>query len=118
MEPHLREALALRFPHARQFADVREVGAHNLCPVDVLVGGFSCQDVSSMGASAGLAGARTGLFREVRRIAEEIRPQWLVLENVVGLLTSNGGQDFGVVLRALADPGYVGLWRVASAAVG
>lgn len=115
IEPHLREVLALRFPHAQQFADVREVGAHNLSPVDVLVGGFPCQDVSSMGARAGLAGNRTGLFWEVCRIVQEIRPQWLVLENVVGLLTSNGGKDFGTVLQALADRGYVGLWRVLDA---
>lgn len=115
IEPHLREVLALRFPHARQFTDVREVGAHNLAPVDVLIGGFPCQDVSSMGARAGLAGQRTGLFWEVCRIVEEIRPQWLVLENVVGLLTSNGGQDFATVLGALADRGYVGCWRVLDA---
>lgn len=115
IEPHLREVLALRFPHARQFADVREVGAHNLSTVDVLIGGFPCQDVSSMGARAGLAGNRTGLFWEVCRIVEEIRPQWVVLENVVGLLTSNGGKDFGVVLQALADRGYVGCWRVLDA---
>lgn len=115
IEPDLREVLALRFPHAQQLADVREVGAHNLSPVDVLIGGFPCQDVSSMGARAGLAGKRTGLFWEVCRIVEEIRPQWLVLENVVGLLTSNGGQDFGIVLQALADRGYVGCWRVLDA---
>lgn len=115
IEQDLRQVLALRFPHAQQFADVREVGAHNLSPVDVLIGGFPCQDVSAMGARAGLAGARTGLFWEVCRIVEEIRPQWQVLENVVGLLTSNGGQDFGVVLGALADRGYVGLWRVLDA---
>ena len=114
IEPHLREVLALRFPHARQYDDVRTVGAHNLAPVDVLVGGFPCQDVSiaSNGTRPGLAGARTGLFWEVCRIAEEIRPQWLVLENVVGLLNSNAGRDFGVVIQALAQRGYVGLWRV------
>lgn len=115
IEPHLCEVLALRFPHARQFADVRDVGAHNLTPVDVVIGGFPCQDVSSMGARAGLAGHRTGLFWEVCRIVEEIRPQWLVLENVVGLLTSNGGQDFATILGALADRGYVGCWRVLDA---
>lgn len=115
IEAHLRQVLALRFPHALQFDDVREVGAHNLPKVDVLVGGFPCQDVSSMGARAGLAGQRTGLFWEVCRIAQEIRPQWLVLENVVGLLSSNGGRDFGVVIQALADRGYVGCWRVLDA---
>jgi len=112
IEPCLRAVLALRFPHARRFADVREVGSHNLAPVDVLVGGFPCQDVSSMGARAGLAGNRTGLFWEVCRIAVEIRPQWLVLENVVGLLNSNAGRDFGAIIQALAQRGYVGCWRV------
>ncbi|RMW96047.1 DNA (cytosine-5-)-methyltransferase [Allofranklinella schreckenbergeri] len=112
IEPRLRDVLALRFPHARQFADVRDVGAHNLRAVDVLVGGFPCQDVSSMGRRAGLAGQRTGLFWQVCRIADEIRPQWLVLENVVGLLNSNAGRDFGTVVQALAKRGYVGCWRV------
>ncbi|MDO5623777.1 MAG: DNA (cytosine-5-)-methyltransferase [Pseudomonadota bacterium] len=112
IDPLLREVLALRFPHAQRHADVRTVGAHNLTPVDVLVGGFPCQDVSSMGARAGLAGARTGLFWEVCRIAVEIRPQWLVLENVVGLLNSQAGRDFGTVIQALAERGYVGCWRV------
>lgn len=115
INPMLREVLKMRFPHAQQYADVREVGSHNLSYVDVLTGGFPCQDVSSMGSRAGLAGARTGLFWEVCRILTEVRPQWLVLENVVGLLTSNGGQDFGVVLQALAERGYVGCWRVLDA---
>lgn len=112
IDPLLREVLALRFPGAQRFSDVRTVGCSNLRAVDVLVGGFPCQDVSSMGARAGLAGARTGLFWEVCRIATEIRPQWLVLENVVGLLNSNAGKDFGVVVQALAERGYVGCWRV------
>jgi DNA (cytosine-5)-methyltransferase 1 len=115
IEPHLRAVLALHFPRAVRFADVREVGARNLEAVDVICGGFPCQDVSSMGARAGLAGARTGLFWEVCRIIEEVRPQWVVLENVVGLLSSNGGQDFGTVIKAIADRGYVGLWRVLDA---
>jgi DNA (cytosine-5)-methyltransferase 1 len=96
----------------RKLGDVRAVGAHNLERVDVLVGGFPCQDVSSMGARAGLAGSRTGLFWELCRIAIEIRPQWLVLENVVGLLGSNAGRDFGAVIAALAERGYVGCWQV------
>jgi len=112
IDPMLRQVLALRFPHAKQFDDVRAVGRHNLAPIDVLTGGFPCQDVSSMGARAGLAGSRTGLFWEVCRITAEIRPQWLVLENVVGLLNSNAGQDFGTVIAALAERGYVGCWRV------
>jgi DNA (cytosine-5)-methyltransferase 1 len=112
IDPTCQQVLAHRFPEAQRFADVRAVGAHNLPRVDVLTGGFPCQDVSSMGARAGLAGARTGLFWEVCRIIEEIRPQWVVLENVLGLLNSNAGQDFGIVIQALAERGYVGCWRV------
>jgi DNA (cytosine-5)-methyltransferase 1 len=112
INPTCRELLAHRFPHARQYEDVCTVGSHNLAPVDVITGGFPCQDVSSMGARAGLAGERTGLFWQVCRIVQEVRPQWLVLENVVGLLNSNAGQDFGIVIQALAERGYVGCWRV------
>jgi DNA (cytosine-5)-methyltransferase 1 len=111
-DPIPRAVLADRFPHAQRFEDVRTVGKHNLSPVDCIVGGFPCQDVSSMGKRAGLAGARTGLFWEVIRILQELRPQWLVLENVVGLLHSNAGKDFETVIQALAQSGYVGLWRV------
>jgi DNA (cytosine-5)-methyltransferase 1 len=112
IDPMLRQVLALRFPRARRFADVRAVGASNLEPVDVLAAGFPCQDVSCMGKRAGLGGSRTGLFWEICRIASEIRPQWLVLENVVGLLNSQAGRDFGAVIAALAERGYVGCWRV------
>lgn len=112
LHPINRAVLAHHFPHAQQFADVRDCGAGNLCPVDVIVGGFPCQDVSIAGKRAGLAGERTGLFWEALRIVEEIRPQWLVLENVVGLLHSNAGRDFGLIVQALAARGYVGCWRV------
>lgn len=112
IDPTCRAVLARHFPHARRYDDVRSVGAHNLTAVDVVTAGFPCQDVSAAGKRAGLAGARTGLFWEVCRIVEEIRPQWLVLENVVGLLNSNAGKDFGTVIQALAQRGYVGCWRV------
>jgi DNA (cytosine-5)-methyltransferase 1 len=115
INPVCRAVLADRFPHAQQFDDVCQVGQHNLSPVDVIVGGFPCQDVSVMGARAGLAGSRTGLFWEACRVLEELRPQWVVLENVVGLLSSNDGEDIQTVLKALAARGYVGLWRVLDA---
>lgn len=110
-----RAVLAHRFPHATQFNDVKECGAHNLAPVDVLCGGFPCQDVSVMGKQVGLGGKRTGLFFEAIRIITEIQPQWVVLENVVGLLSSQDGRDFQTVLESLATCGYVGSWRVLDA---
>ncbi|WP_258869408.1 DNA cytosine methyltransferase [Aquitalea aquatica] len=115
INPVCRAVLADHFPHARQFDDVRTVGAHNLSPVDVLVGGFPCQDLSTMGARQGLAGQRSGLFFEVCRLARELQPRWLVLENVMGLLSCRDGEDFQTVISTLAECGYVGCWRVLDA---
>lgn len=111
IDPVCRAVLADRFPHARQHEDVRSC-LSGLAAVDVVVGGFPCQDVSQMGKRRGLAGARTGLFFDAMRIVQTIQPRWLVLENVTGLLFSNDGRDFETVLETLAECGYVGYWRV------
>lgn len=114
LNPVNRAVLADRFPHARQFEDVRHCGAHNLDPVDVITGGFPCQDISLAGArfsnrdKRGLRGERSGLFWEVICIVNALQPRWVVLENVVNLLAVNDSQDFETVIRALADSGYVG----------
>ncbi len=78
----LHPCLATHWPHAQRFHDVREVGSATLAPVDLICGGFPCQDVSSAGARAGLAGARSGLWYEFARVVEEMRPRWVVVENV------------------------------------
>ena len=81
--------------------------------VDVVCGGFPCQDVSVAGKRAGLAGERTGLFWDALAFAQVVEARWVVLENVPGLLSSNEGRDFGVVVSALADAGYRHIeWRV------
>ncbi len=80
--------------------------------LDLLCGGFPCQDLSVAGNRAGLAGNRSGLFFEFARIIDALRPRWVLVENVPGLLSSNGGRDFGVVLGTLADIGYGVGWRV------
>src|SRR4030095_2839657 len=80
--------------------------------IDLLCGGFPCQDVSVAGRRAGLAGSRSSLFHEFARVADALRPQYLLVENVPGLLSSHGGRDFGVALGTLADLGYGLAWRV------
>lgn len=77
-----RKVLGWHWPHARSFVDVRSVGRSNLTPVDLVAGGFPCQDVSSAGRGAGLAGAKSGLWSEFRRIVEEIEPPFALVENV------------------------------------
>jgi DNA (cytosine-5)-methyltransferase 1 len=81
-------------------------------PVDLICGGFPCQDLSVAGRRAGLQGSRSSLFFEFARIADALRPTWLLVENVPGLLSSHRGRDFAIVLATLADLGYGVCWRV------
>lgn len=110
-EPFCHKVLTRRFG-ASIFDDVRTVGAANLHPVDVMVGGFPCQDVSVAGRGAGLEGDRSGLFFEFVRLIDELRPSWVVIENVLGLLSNRQGRDFATVLVHLADLGFGVCWRV------
>lgn len=83
--------------------------------LDLVCGGFPCQDLSVAGKRAGLAGERSGLFFEAARVADAFLGSggWLLIENVPGLLSSNGGRDFGIVLATLGDLGFYDLaWRV------
>lgn len=115
IDPAARSVLANHWPDVRRFEDVRQVGAANLAAVDLVCGGFPCQDLSVAGKRAGLDGERSGLWFEFHRIVAELRPQWVVVENVPGLLSSSGGRDFAVILRGLAELGYLPAWRVLDA---
>ena len=83
--------------------------------VDCITAGFPCQDLSVAGKRKGLVGERSGLFWEIVRIAARLRPRWLLLENVPGLLSSHKGRDFETVLAALDELGYGVAWRVLDA---
>lgn len=115
IDPWCRRVLARHFPEAQLFEDVRAVGRDELEPVDLICGGFPCQDLSVAGRRAGLAGERSGLFFEFARILDELRPRWVVIENVPGLLSSNSGRDMGTVLGTLAKLGYGYAYRVLDA---
>jgi DNA (cytosine-5)-methyltransferase 1 len=103
--------LGVRFSGARIYDDVKAIDA-TAARVDVICGGFPCQDVSVAGKREGLGGARTGLFWEVVRIARTLEPRWMVLENVPGLLSSRGGRDFHAVMQALAECGFRRAYRI------
>jgi DNA (cytosine-5)-methyltransferase 1 len=106
--------LSDKFPKAERYEDVRTVG-NNLPAADVICGGFPCQDLSIAGKRKGLDGERSGLWFEFHRILSEIKPAWVVIENVPGLLSSARGRDFAVILSGLADIGYCAAWRVLDA---
>lgn len=102
IDPFCREVLARHWPEAARHEDVRAVGAAALAPVDLICGGFPCQDVSSAGTRKGLAGSRSGLWSEFARVVSELRPRWVVVENV----TSGATRWVNPVVRQLEQFGY------------
>jgi DNA (cytosine-5)-methyltransferase 1 len=85
--------------------------------VDCIHAGFPCQDISVAGAKRGVGeGTRSGLYREVLRIADEIRPQYIFLENVAGIVAGDDGRMLRTVTGDLADRGYDAVWTCLSAA--
>ena len=88
IDARCNEVLAHHWPDVRRYGDIRHVGEHNLEPVGVISGGFPCTDLSVAGRRAGLAGKRSGLWWEMLRVIEELRPTWVVIENVPGLRSS------------------------------
>jgi DNA (cytosine-5)-methyltransferase 1 len=115
IDPKAGAVLARHWPDVTRYEDVRNIGKANLQPVDLICGGFPCQDLSVAGKRAGLDGERSGLWFEYHRILAELRPRWVVIENVPGLLSSAGGWDFAAVLRGLGELGYYAAWRVLDA---
>lgn len=107
-----RNVLAKHWPEAERFDDIKTVGANNLKYADIICGGFPCQDISLAGSGAGLAGERSGLWGEMHRVIREIRPRFVIVENVPAL----AGRGLGTVLGDLASCGYDAEWDCISAA--
>jgi DNA (cytosine-5)-methyltransferase 1 len=124
--------LEARFPYVPNYRDVTKVDFTSVEPVDILTGGFPCQDLSLAGKRAGLKdGTRSGLWSEFARAIDEIRPEWVVIENVRGLLSAKANSDvehcawcmgetgdgepslraLGAVLGNLAERGYDAEWH-------
>lgn len=108
------EVTKKRFPGVRQLGNVTKINGAEIEPVDIITFGSPCQDLSIAGQRAGLKGERSGLFMEAVRIIKEmrenairtnqpIRPRYAVWENVPGAYSSNGGEDFRVVLEELCN---------------
>jgi len=122
--------LEKHFPGVPNYRDVTKVDFTQVEPVDILTGGFPCQDLSLAGKRAGLKeGTRSGLWSEFARAIQEIKPKLVVIENVRGLLSAkaDNGMEYteedlavingrpviramGAVLGDLADIGYDARW--------
>ena len=116
IDPFCRKVLAKHWPDVKRYGDVHDVGAHNLEPVDLICGGFPCQDISSANPNkTGIDGKRSGLWSGYRRVIHELRPRYVLVENVSSLLA----RGLGRVLGDLAALGYDAEWDVLPAcAVG
>lgn len=115
IDEYASQVLAKHWPDVARFRDIRDCGRHNLSHVDLIAGGFPCQPHSLAGKRRASADDRD-LWDEFYRIICELRPRWVVAENVPGLLSSEDGRFFGRVLRDLATCGYDAEWQVLSAA--
>ncbi len=103
-DPFCRRVLARHWPDVPCYPDVREL--RNAERVDVLCGGFPCQDLSYAGKGAGIDGARSGLWSEYARLIGELRPGYVIVENVAALLA----RGLERVLGDLATLGYDAEW--------
>ena len=111
-DKNCRTILDKHWPEVEKWGDVCNVNGRFLPPVDCIIFGSPCQDLSVAGARKGLSGERSGLFHEAVRIIKEMRdatngtfPRWTVWENVAGALSSNNGRDFGTVINEMAKAG-------------
>jgi DNA (cytosine-5)-methyltransferase 1 len=107
--------LAHHYPNTPNFGDMTKFKEWPHAAIDVLVGGTPCQSFSVAGLRKGLADPRGNLMLTYLAIAAKYRPAWLVWENVPGVLSSNGGRDFGTFLAGLGQLGYGFAYRVLDA---
>lgn len=111
IDEYATRILGKHWPDVFRYDDVRTCGKHNLGQVDLIAGGFPCQDVSYAGKRTGIDGVRSGLWREFARIICELRPEYVLVENTTGLLA----RGMGRVLGDLASIGFDAEWFVLSA---
>ena len=114
LDPFCQQVLRKHWPQVPIHDDIRSFTAEP-GSVDVITAGFPCQDLSSAGKQQGLSAERSGLFYEVIRLARELRPQFVVFENVANLVSHGGGETFQEVLFQIALAGFDAEWAVVSA---
>lgn len=110
------QLLAHHYPAVTNYGDMTKFKEWNINePIDILVGGTPCQSFSVAGLRKGLEDPRGNLMLTYLGIAKKFKPKWLLWENVPGVLSSNGGEDFACLLKGLAELGYGVAYRVLDA---
>ncbi len=115
IDPYCQRVLAKHWPTVQRYGDIRAVDWQSVEPVDLLCGGFPCQDISLAGKGAGLSGERSGLWFEYAKAIDALKPRYVLIENVAALRSRGLDQ----VLGSLAALGYDAEWHcVPASAVG
>ena len=120
INPYCRSILNAKWPNANSHENITTTDYSIYRDrIGIVTGGFPCQDASKAkqhgDGQQGLRGARTGLFWDMCRAIEEIKPKWVVAENVANILKTNRGGDFTSILTELSRLGYNAEWRVCRA---
>jgi DNA (cytosine-5)-methyltransferase 1 len=115
IEPYAQKVLKKNWPEVPIYDDVRTITAERLASdgirVDVITGGFPCQDISVAGKQAGIEGERSGLWSECARLIRELQPRYAIFENVPNLLNGERGDWFKRVLWDISQIGYDAEWH-------
>lgn len=119
-DEHARKVLKKHWPEVPIHNDVRTLdGKQYRGTIDVVCGGFPCQDLSAAGNQKGFGGERSSLYREMLRIISECLPRYAIFENVTNLLAGDRGRWFGQFLYDLAQVGYNAEWHcISGSAIG
>src|SRR6185312_2602496 len=115
IDPFASAVHAARFPGFVNLGDVTRIDSDAVEPVDLIVFGSPCQSFSVAGKRLGLADPQGNLALVALRLIGRLRPKWMVFENVPGLLSSDGGRDFGAFLGLLGECGYGFAYRILDA---
>ena len=111
IDPYCQRILRRHWPEVPLHDDITTLKAEDIPEAEIWTGGWPCQDVSHANSQrAGIHGSRSGLFFTFAALAREVRPPWIVLENVSGLLSSDDGTAFESVVDELEEIGYMGVW--------
>ena len=115
-DEHAQKVLRKHWPDVPIHSDIRELDAKQFRgTVDVICGGFPCQDLSTAGKQVGFSGERSSLYGEMLRVISECMPRYAIFENVTGLLTGDSGRWFAQFLYDLAQIGFDAEWHCVSA---